>query len=318
MPDRPSPSTSAVPSDGGPEPGGPVLHEPVEPAEQLEPAEPPELPAPLAALLTSAQVLLERRGRRADVVLAAPERRNAQTPLTWRALAAAGEWLADRADVVVLRSQGPTFSAGLDRRAFTTAGIPGEFSLRELAALDDAALDARIAGFQEGFGVWADAPFVSVAAVQGQAVGAGFQLALAADLRLAADDARFCMREPALGLVPDLTGTRPLVAAVGYARAVEICVTARWVEAAEAERLGLVQAVVPTGTLAAATDALVDAVLANVPQAVRATRQVLRGADRRTPDGQRAVERAAQVPLLRALAREAAGREAAAGEAAGR
>jgi len=55
-----------------------------------------------------------------------------------------------------------------------------------------------------------------------------------------------------------------------------------------------------------------------VPQAVRATRQVLRGADRRTPDGQRAVERAAQVPLLRALAREAAGREAAAGEAAGR
>ena len=289
MPDRPSHSTSAVPANGG----GPGLGE-----QHLE----PPVPAPLETLLAEAGVRLERRGRRADVVLAAPERRNAQTPATWRALAAAGQWLADRADVVVLRSQGPTFSAGLDRRAFTPEGIPGEFSLGGLAALDDDTLDARIAGFQEGFRVWADGPFLSVAAVQGQAVGAGFQLALACDLRLAADDARFCLREPALGLVPDLTGTHPLVAAVGYARALEICVTARWVDAPEALRLGLVQAVAPAGGLAAVTDDLVTALLATDPRAARATRSVLRGAAHRTPQEQRAVERAAQLPLLRALA----------------
>ncbi len=70
--------------------------------------------------------------------------------------------------------------------------------------------------------------------MQGYAIGAGFQLALACDLRVLADDARFTMREPALGLVPDLTGTKPLVELVGYSRALEICATARWVAADEA------------------------------------------------------------------------------------
>ena len=278
-------STSAVHQNGGgPEQGSTVV------------------PVALGELLTSAEVRLEVRGRRADVVLAAPARRNAQTPLTWQALAEAGAWLGDRADVVVLRAEGPSFSAGLDRRAFTPEGLPGGFSVGELAALDDAALDARIARFQEGFIVWADAPFVSIAAVQGHAVGAGFQLALACDLRIAADDARFAMREPALGLVPDLGGTHPLVAAVGYARALELCVTARWVDAVEAARLGLVQSVVPADRLAAATDEFVAAVLQNDPEAVRATRALLRGAAQRSPVEQRAAERTAQTPLIRALA----------------
>jgi enoyl-CoA hydratase/carnithine racemase len=251
----------------------------------------------------AADLRLELAGRRADVVLAAPQRRNSQTPLTWRAFAAAGTWLREHADVVVIRAEGPSFSAGLDRRAFTPEGIPGEFSIGELAALEDAAMDARIAGFQEGFSVWAQGPFVSIAAVQGHAVGGGFQLALACDLRIAADDARFSMREPALGIVPDLGGTHPLVSAVGYARALEICATARWVDAPEAERIGLVQAVVPPAGLAAATDDLAAALLANPLPAVRATRELLRDAPRRTLDQQRAAERAAQLPLLRGLAR---------------
>ena len=79
--------------------------------------------------------------------------------------------------------------------------------------------------------------------MQGAAVGAGFQLALACDLRVCSTDARFSMRETSLGLVPDLTGTHPLVRAVGYARALEICVTGRWVDAAEALSLGLATSV---------------------------------------------------------------------------
>ncbi len=61
--------------------------------------------------------------------------------------------------------------------------------------------------FQEAFTWWRRPDLVTVAAVQGHAVGAGFQLALACDLRVVADDAQFAMREPSLGLVPDLVGT---------------------------------------------------------------------------------------------------------------
>ena len=77
---------------------------------------------------------------------------------------------------------------------------------------------------------------VSVAAVQGHAIGAGFQLALGADIRIVAEDAQFTMAEPTLGLVPDLGGTKRLVDLVGYSRAAEICLTGRRVGAEEALR----------------------------------------------------------------------------------
>jgi enoyl-CoA hydratase/carnithine racemase len=247
---------------------------------------------------------LEVTGNCLDVVLAEPQRRNAQTPSTWRALAAVGAWAADAVVVVVLSAEGPSFSAGLDRRAFTPGGLPGERGLLELAGLDPPELDATIASFQAGFTVWRQAPFVSIAAVQGHAVGAGFQLALACDVRIAAADARFAMREPTLGLVPDLGGTGALVEAVGYARAVEICATARWVDALEAERIGLVQSVVPVEDLPAAAGRLADAVLANSGDAVRATVALLAGVRDRDAEAQLAAERSAQGDRLRALARE--------------
>lgn len=262
-------------------------------------------PAALLNELAAAGLRLEQTGRRADVVLCVPDRRNAQTPATWRALAAAGTWLIGRVDVVVIRAEGASFSAGLDRRAFTPDGIPGEPGLFQLAALDDAELDARIAGYQDGFSIWSAAPFLSIAAVQGHAVGAGFQLALACDLRLAADDAQFAMKEPSLGLVPDLGGTGPLVAAVGYPRALEICATGRWVPAEEAARLGLVQAVVAVDELPAETDRWVAQLLAVPAAAVQATKPLLRDAATRDPDAQRAAERRAQAGRLRDLVRGA-------------
>ncbi len=70
--------------------------------------------------------------------------------------------------------------------------------------------------------------------MQGHAIGAGFQLALACDLRVLAEDARFSMAEVTLGLVPDLAGTKRLVELVGYARALEICATGRRIDATEA------------------------------------------------------------------------------------
>ena len=85
------------------------------------------------------------------------------------------------------------------------------------------------------------------------------------------------MRETSLGLVPDLAGTAPLVEAVGYARALEICATGRWVAAAEAAAIGLATAVVPAADLDATVDDLVAALLAAPAGSLRETLLLLRG-----------------------------------------
>jgi enoyl-CoA hydratase/carnithine racemase len=210
--------------------------------------------------------------------------------------------LTSGARVVVLRAEGPSFSAGLDRAMLTPQGTPGEPTFVELAGLEPADLDQAIATFQEAFTWWRDERIVSIAAVQGHAVGAGFQLALACDLRVLADDARLSMREPSLGLVPDLGGTQPLVELVGYSRALEICVTGREVAAAEAARIGLTELVVPPADLDGAVRDLCAAILAAPADAVRETKALLRAASGRGYDEQRAAERAAQGRRLRALA----------------
>ncbi|MFI6350890.1 enoyl-CoA hydratase/isomerase family protein [Streptomyces sp. NPDC050560] len=246
-------------------------------------------------------VRLTVEGDIATVTLDGAARRNAQGPALWRTLAEAGRTLPGNVRVVLLRAEGPSFSAGLDRRAFTPDGIDGEGSLTELARLADADLDAAIAGFQAAFTWWRAPDIVSVAAVQGHAIGAGFQLALAADLRIAADDAQFAMRETSLGLVPDLGGTHPLVSLVGYGRALEICATGRFVQAEEAARIGLVNLVVPAAHLDEAARDLADALLDAPRDALIETKALLQGATARGYDEQRAAERAAQARRLRDL-----------------
>ncbi|WP_377268802.1 enoyl-CoA hydratase/isomerase family protein [Peterkaempfera sp. SMS 1(5)a] len=249
-----------------------------------------------------AGVRLEVDGALATVTLCHPKRRNAQTPAMWRALAAVGSSLPGSVRVVLLRAEGVSFSAGLDRAMFTPEGIPGEPNFLSLAATSDEETDAVIAGFQEGFSWWRRPDVITVAAVQGHAVGAGFQLALACDLRVVADDVQFAMKETALGLVPDLTGTKPLVALVGYARALEICVTGRWVYAEEAVAGGLANLAVPAAELDAAARDLAGALLAAPRNAVIETKALLQGAVDRGYDEQRAAERAAQTRRMRDLA----------------
>lgn len=200
---------------------------------------------------------------------------------------------------VLLRAEGKSFSAGLDRRIFTPEGIPGEPAFGDLAALDAAVLDHRIAEYQAGF-TWLRRPdLVTVAAVQGHAVGAGFQLALACDLMVVASDTQLCIREPSLGLVPDLTGTQPLVDKVGYSRALEICLTGRWISAAEAVSLGLASTEVPPEGLDGAARALLECLVQAPAPAAAATKALLQGAGSRPSDQQWAAERAAQGDLLR-------------------
>jgi enoyl-CoA hydratase/carnithine racemase len=256
---------------------------------------------------SDAGVRVSTDGRVATVVLDRPAKRNAQTPSMWNALADVGERLDPAVRVVVLRGEGVSFSAGLDRRMFTAEGIPGEGSLLGLTDLDDEKLDAQIESWQRAFTWWRRPEVVTVAAVQGHAIGAGFQLALACDLRVLADDARFAMPEPTLGLVPDLGGTAPLVDIVGYPRALEICATGRNVDAAEAAELGLATLVVPAAELLAAVDDLTAALVAAPHGAVTGTKRLLQGASRRGYDEQRAAERSEQITRLRDLAAQMRG-----------
>ncbi|MGW2580464.1 enoyl-CoA hydratase/isomerase family protein [Streptomyces virginiae] len=238
----------------------------------------------------------------ATVTLTNPAKRNAQSPALWRALAEAGRLLPGTVRIVVLRGEGKSFSAGLDRQAFTPEGFEGEPSFLDLARGSDELLDSTIAEYQEAFTWWRRNDIISVAAVQGHAIGAGFQLALACDLRVVADDVQFAMRETSLGLVPDLAGTQPLTSLVGYARALEICATGRFVHAEEAERVGLANLVVPADELDAAVQDLTTALLAPPRDAVIETKTLLRSAQTRPYDEQRAAERAAQARRLRDLA----------------
>jgi len=255
-----------------------------------------------AGLLERGGVRLVVDGPRATITLDRPDVLNAQTPSTWQALRAIGEGLDPDVLVVVVRGSGRAFSAGLDRRMFA-GGVPGEPGLAEIVARGPEAGAALIAEFQEGFRWLRDPRRVTIAAVAGHAIGAGFQLALACDLRVVAEDVQFSMAETTLGLVPDLGGTLPLVRAVGYARAAEICVTGRRVGAAEALRIGLANTVVPAEGLDAAVEDLVGSITRPMAGAVRETLALIAAAaDGSSEEEQLALEREAQLRRLAELA----------------
>ncbi len=246
-------------------------------------------------------VRVQQRGAILDVILASPAHRNAQTPATWRRLAGVRGELTPDIRTIVLRAEGPSFSAGLDRRMLTPEGVSGEESLLSLATMEDAAIDGFIRQAQEAFLWWQEVPQVTIALVQGHAVGAGFQLALACDLMVVAPDAQLAMRETSLGLVPDLGGTRPLVDRVGYSRALEICASGRFVGADEAVASGIAVAQAPQESWDGVVDSLVQPMHAALPDAVGELKHLLQGAA--TATDQPARERAAQIRRMRSLAR---------------
>jgi enoyl-CoA hydratase/carnithine racemase len=261
--------------------------------------------------VTSGPADAERAGLRFDlgqpcpgaatVTLSRPERRNAMTPRMWRGLAEIGRSLPAGIRVVVVRGAGPSFSSGIDLKI-----LAGEVTddADRVPSPADPGFEDWVASCQEGF-AWLRSPsLVSVAAVHGHAIGAGFQLALGCDLRVLADDAMLCMREPSLGLVPDLLGTKPLVDIVGLPRALELCLTGRSVPAEEALGLRLAELVVPPAELYGAVADLAAALLAVDPATARATKELLAGAAGNTLAQQAAAERKAQAALLRSRLRD--------------
>ena len=237
-------------------------------------------------------------GQVATVTLCRPDVLNAQTPAMWAELAGISRELPGDVRVVIVRGEGRAFSAGLD---LSVARGQGDSSLADLARLSPDECAERIAGFQSAF-TWLRRPsLVTIAAVQGHAIGAGFQLALNCDMRVLAEDARFSMAEVTLGLVPDLGGTKRLTELVGPSRALEICVTGRRLPADEADRIGLASAVVPAADLDGSVADLAAAILAAPIGAVAEIKALVTGASERSYPEQDRAERQAQTRRLRDL-----------------
>ena len=138
-----------------------------------------EDPAASTGAPSTDQIRTELSGDTLTVTLNRPEVRNAQTPQMWRTLASIARGVPAHVRFVLLTGSGVDFSAGLDRAVLADTGTDGMI----------AALQADATGFieaaQEGFRAWQQIPQTVIAAVQGNVIGAGFQLALASDILIA-------------------------------------------------------------------------------------------------------------------------------------
>jgi enoyl-CoA hydratase/carnithine racemase len=184
----------------------------------------------------------------ADVRLNRPEKLNALDAAMFAALIDVGEALKADAAVraVVLSGEGRAFCAGLDFGSFQAmAGQAAQEEEKragggESGLADLARRDGRITTRgQQAVYVWTEMPAPVIASVHGHALGGGIQLALGADIRIVAPDAKLSVLEIRWGLVPDMTGTQMLPRLVGLDVAKELTLTGRVVTGTEAVQLGL-------------------------------------------------------------------------------
>src|SRR4030042_31475 len=143
---------------------------------------------------------------------------------------------------VLINGAGSSFSSGLDLSVMAQQG-----------SVDPSGLRAIISKFQGSFNALEELDRPVIAAIQGYALGAGCDLALACDLRICSEDAVFGEAYIRVGLVPDLGGTQRLPRIVGVAKAKEMIFTGDRIDAAEAYRIGLVNKVVPNDELPTAS-----------------------------------------------------------------
>jgi 2-(1,2-epoxy-1,2-dihydrophenyl)acetyl-CoA isomerase len=199
----------------------------------------------------------------ATLELARPDKRNAINANMFSELGDAVERAATDPGIRVLlvTGQGEAFSAGID---VTLLG--------QLAGTRGARFRSFARTAQRPYLLLGQMAKPTIAAVQGHAVGAGFQLALACDLRIGSEDLKFAMLEVRFGLIPDLGGTHRLSRLVGPARAQDIAWTGRTIEAEEADRLGLVNRVVSDAALAKEAESYARMLSASPPIPVSLTK----------------------------------------------
>jgi len=186
---------------------------------------------------------------------------------------------SDAVRAILIKGAGRGFCAGGDVSQFTQGGDP------------EAAIGAIIAPLHAGLALLAGLPQPSVACLHGAVAGGGFSLALACDLAIAAENAKFTMAYARIGATPDGSGSHHLVRAVGMKKAREIALLAETFDAAEALRLGLINRVVPTGEVEAQALALARLLAAGPTQAYGGIKKLLDASGANTLNEQLELER---------------------------
>ena len=221
-------------------------------------------------------LLLDVADRIATVTLNRPEKLNALNAQLLRELGTLWDELSGRDDVgvIILTGAGRAFVAGADISALADEST----GTLEKVARAGQALFRRIE----------QSPKPVIAAVNGFALGGGFELALACHIRVASSGAKFGLPEVKLGLMPGYGGTQRLPRLVGRGRALQLILTGDPIDANEALRLGIANVVVEHASLAATARALAMTMLANAPLALaRALEAVDAGLDSTLDDGLR-------------------------------
>ena len=220
---------------------------------------------------------LERDGQVAWLWLNRPERLNAFVPQMWDELREVGAQLCADGEVraVVVIGEGRAFSSGLDLSVFEGGNPLGDKVADDAPPRHADPLVDRLLRVQDAFNWLEDAPFPTIAAVRGYALGAGLQLALACDIRVFAEGSSVGLLELRYGIMPDLGGTQRLPRLVGAGKAKELVLTGARIDASEAHRIGLCERLVPDDSLVAAAAALAADLAAQPPLAVRGAKRAI-------------------------------------------
>ena len=211
--------------------------------------------------MTYETILVEQRGPVTLVTLNRPQALNALNgQVLADLLAAFAAYDADPAQgCAVLTGSEKAFAAGADIKEMSGQGFAEMYGSNYFA----------------GYETLTQTRKPVIAAVAGYALGGGCELAMMCDFILAADTAKFGQPEIKLGVTPGMGGSQRLTRAVGKAKAMEMCLTGRMMDAAEAERAGLVSRVIPAGELIDEAVKVATAIAGMAPLAVKANKEMV-------------------------------------------
>ena len=240
---------------------------------------------------STSPVTVERRGHVAVVWLDRPDKRNAFAPEFWTSFPTIIEEVGDDPEIraVVVAAKGTAFTVGIDLKAFGPSMVTGSLDPGAPPPASPVAQRTRtrrlVKTMQRTFSSLAECPKPVIAAIHGYCIGAGVDLITACDIRYAAVDAIFSIRETRLAMVADVGTLQRLPRIIDPGSVAELAYTGRDFDAGEAASLGLVTRLLPdAGTVIAAAIETAEAIAANSPLAVQGTKAVLRAGDGRTVD----------------------------------
>jgi enoyl-CoA hydratase/carnithine racemase len=218
---------------------------------------------------------LERDGNVGRLVLARPDKLNSFTSEMWDEMRALGQELsADPGDIraLIVTGEGRAFSSGIDTSVFTSGG---GLNVDDPGARDDDPMVDMVMRTQEAYSWLETAPFATIAAVRGYALGAGLQIALACDIRVFAHGVSVGLLEHKYGIIPDLGGTQRLPRLVGPGMAKELIFTSARIDGHESYRIGLCEHLVPEEELEETAGALAERIAAQPPLAIREAKRAV-------------------------------------------